>query len=207
MSIPTVAVTCRLFDQNGNAVSGGVVKARLTAADYYAGNLIAPEELQATADVNGVATINLFPNEIGERRTQYRIRAYNPDTGRRFIDGFANVPNIACDLQDILVLGETPLLSDAEIALAGAQSALAQIRDVQILVVPVYSTTPPTSPIAGQEWVRLPSGRRYTWIVDNDSAQWVESGVAINATTVEGGALVDDGAWGGAFINDGLWAQ
>lgn len=68
--------------------------------------------------------------------------------------------------------GEAAASADA--AAASAQAA-AESEEAAFKTLPVESATPPTDPLPGSEWVHSVTGRRYTWIVDGGTGQWVET--------------------------------
>lgn len=45
------------------------------------------------------------------------------------------------------------------------------------------SDTAPSSPTQGSEWTDTNTGIKYTWVVDGDSAQWVELGPSLGAAS------------------------
>lgn len=126
MSLPTVAVTLTAYDQNGHPVSGARVLAQLNKTEVFSG-FVVPERVSALTDALGVATLNLFPNELGASGSLYRVQAWNPDTGARFLDATAAVPNSSCRLEQILVQEPYPPIDAAQQALQAAQAALAPV--------------------------------------------------------------------------------
>lgn len=122
--LPTRKVTCRLFDQQGNAASGARIQFRLTAADIVNG-ILAPEEHELAADVDGVAVFDVVPNVLGVNGTQYRVRAWNPDTGKKFIDTFCTVPDQDCELHQIMPSDPPATVDAAQQAILIAQQAVA----------------------------------------------------------------------------------
>lgn len=130
MSITTVAVTFVATDQNGNPVSGALVKATLDRTEIDDG-FIAPESIEVTANSSGLCVLNLWPNVLGVAGSTYRVQATNPDTGRRFLDARALVPNAPCLLSEILV-DEPPVGYDAATQiLLGAREARDQSRQAR----------------------------------------------------------------------------
>jgi hypothetical protein len=126
MSIPTVAVTCTAYDQNGNAVAGGTFRARLNSTEIYNG-FVVPEQVVGVADATGVCVLQLWPNALGVAGSAYRITAVNPDTGQKYLDTTAVVPNSACNLHQIIVAAPYPTVDASEQALIAAQAALAPV--------------------------------------------------------------------------------
>lgn len=111
MSIPTVKVTARVHDQSGNPVERAVVTMRLTTPERYAGYVV-PREVRAETDKCGLATLLVWPNELGTEHSEYRVHIRYPQQGCVSSDccgvgslsGYAVVPNANCDLQDIMEL-------------------------------------------------------------------------------------------------------
>lgn len=126
MSIPTVAVTCTAYDQNGNAVAGGTFRARLNSTEIYNG-FVVPEQVTGVADASGVCVLQLWPNALGVAGSAYRITAINPDTGQKYLDTTAVVPNSACNLHQIIVAAPYPTVDASQQALVAAQGALAAV--------------------------------------------------------------------------------
>jgi hypothetical protein len=126
MSIPTVAVTCIAHDQNGNPVAGGLFRARLDRTETYNG-FVVPEQVTGTADANGIAVLQLWPNALGVAGSSYRITAINPDTRQQYLNTTAVVPNSACNLHEIIVAAPFPPIDASEQALIAAQGALALV--------------------------------------------------------------------------------
>lgn len=232
-ALPTRKVTCRLFDQQGLAAAKARIQFRLTATEIIDG-IVAPEMLELTADENGVAVFDLVPNVLGVNGTQYQVRAWNPDTGKKFIDGLCTVQDQDSELHDILFSDPPPTVDVAQQAVVAAQgyalsagaSAVASAASAQasaqsnqsainsaaaaatsesnaanskvaaaaseamaLRVLPVRSATPPPNPLEGGEWIHSITGRKYTWVIDADSSQWVEVDAAM---VVDNPALVDE---------------
>lgn len=99
MSIPTVPVTVRLFDQDGNPVAGATVTAKLTTTERYGGYVV-PREYKGTTDATGVAVVDVFPNELGTEGSEYKFKIVDLSTGKT-VSVFATVPNAACELHQI----------------------------------------------------------------------------------------------------------
>lgn len=124
--IPTVSVTCESFDQNGNPIAGARFEAKLDRTEVYDG-FVVPEKVTAFADANGVCVLELWPNALGANASSYQIKAWNPDTGKRFLDTTAVVPNSDCRLEQIIVAEPYPAVDAAQQALIAAQGALAPV--------------------------------------------------------------------------------
>lgn len=177
MAAPTVPVTIKLSSQDGIPYPNTVVTAKLDRNDVYQGFVIS-DEVSGTTDGLGMVVLHLFPNNpetgLGTTGSIYTFKAF--PVGGRAWKVTAQIPNVtACNLEDVIHLDMVDGLSEAEAAAARAQ--LYAIQAAQAL--PVFSTTPPENPSANMQWIDANSGRRFTWIVDADSGQWVETGASI----------------------------
>ena len=130
--IPTVAVTVTAFDQNGNPVSGGRVQAYLDRTEIYNG-LILPERTEGVINDAGVCVLQLWPNALGVNGSSYLVRAYNPDTGLKYLDTKAVVPNNACRLEEIVVAEPFPSIDASGQALIAVQAALGLATSQRVL--------------------------------------------------------------------------
>jgi hypothetical protein len=126
MSIPTVAVTCIAYDQNGTPIAGGRITAKLNQTEIYNG-FVVPEQVSGVADANGVCVLDLWPNALGVSGSSYSVTAVNPDNGKTYLRTTAVVPNSACNLHEIIVVEPYPEIDAAEQALIAAQAALAPV--------------------------------------------------------------------------------
>lgn len=177
MAAPTVPVTIKLSSQDGIPYPNTVVTAKLDRNDVYQGFVIS-DEVSGTTDDLGMVVLHLFPNNpetgLGTTGSIYTFKAF--PVGGKAWKVTAQIPNVtACNLEDVIHLDMVDGLSEAEAAAARAQ--LYAIQAAQAL--PVFSTTPPENPSANMQWIDANSGRRFTWIVDADSGQWVETGASI----------------------------
>ena len=120
--LPTVPVTFTAFDQNGNPVANARVQAALQVTEIDAG-FVVPEKVEAFSDAQGVVVLDLWPNALGVNSSVYRVQAWNPDTGRKFLDTTCVVPNSPCNLHEILVQAPYPPLDASAQALVAAQAA------------------------------------------------------------------------------------
>lgn len=130
-SIPTVAVTARVYTQDGKAVAKALVALRLTTAERYGGYIV-PREIKVETDARGVAVLHIWPNELGTEGSEYRVSIRIPEgNGTRTVNGHAVVPNSDCDLSDIMELpGYEPrgagAVIPAEVAGYAAQASSAR---------------------------------------------------------------------------------
>jgi hypothetical protein len=126
MTLPTQPVTCTANDQNGNPVPGARFQFKLTGVEY-SGGFVVPELTEVTADASGVAIVNLWPNSLGVNSTLYSVKAFDPTTGRKYLDTFCTVPNSPALLH--LILTETPPapIDASTAAMNAAQAAVAGV--------------------------------------------------------------------------------
>ena len=75
--IPTVAVTVRYQDNQGQAVEGAAVMAVLTVAERFQG-LEVPGQVEGVTDVHGSCVLQLFPNELGSEGSSYSLTITPP---------------------------------------------------------------------------------------------------------------------------------
>ena len=129
--LPTVAVTFIAYDQNGGPVAGARILAKLDQTEIYNG-FVVPEEVEVLADQNGVATLHLWPNALGVAGSKYRVRAWNPDTGSKFLDTTISVPNTNSSLEQILVQEPYPAIDASERALIAAQAAALSAQEDRV---------------------------------------------------------------------------
>ena len=111
-NLPTVNVTARINDQQGNPVKDAIVRMRLSTVEKYQG-LVVPREWQETTDENGVAVLKVFPNELGSNGSEYHVTVIMPiignnnarlgavSTAARTQKFSVVVPNTDCNLSDI----------------------------------------------------------------------------------------------------------
>lgn len=124
MSLTTCAVRARIYKQDGTPDEGARVVAVLNRFEVDEG-YIGPTEVEATADADGVATLNLWPNALGSTESVYNIRI---EGSERTLKVTATVPDTTTiDLEDIATLPAYPGKADGDIAAeeAGEQAAIA----------------------------------------------------------------------------------
>ena len=128
-SIPTVMVTVRLHDQDGDPEIGASVKAKLMTPERYNGYIV-PEEYTGQTDETGCCTIAVFPNELGTEGSEYRFKMM-PRNGKA-ITVYASIPNKNCFLEEICDLEPYPVRGAGAIitseVLAASKAACAAAR-------------------------------------------------------------------------------
>ena len=152
--IPTVPVTVTFFAQNGQPLAGAKVSATLTRTELYNGFVVS-NPLTVVSDANGVAVLNIFPNQLGSQGSQYIFKLTQP--GGQTLSVTGTVPNAACTLQSIIAMPASPaapigqVAVDAAIAAMGAAhtSELAAAADVVLTHADVVSATAQAAAAAG----------------------------------------------------------
>lgn len=64
-----------------------------------------------------------------------------------------------------------------------------QVRSDISAIAFTISETEPVSKNAGDKWLKLSTGKKYTWVVDGDSSQWVELELTTNGVINVGAPL------------------
>lgn len=95
-AIPTVSVTIRFVDTQGQGIPGATVKAALTSQERYQG-LDVPGQVVGLTDAQGEAVLALFPNELGSEGSAYALTVTDP-YGGTFVR-FVAIPNSPCDME------------------------------------------------------------------------------------------------------------
>lgn len=89
---------------------------------------------------------------------------------------FPNSPNVgdkySFDVKTWVWNGSAwDLLTVSDSVLEQVQESLEEMENI----LPIFSETPPVAPIhPGQTWVNTTTGRKFLWVTDEDSSQWVE---------------------------------
>jgi hypothetical protein len=89
--LQTCKVICIAFEPDGSRVAGAVFSAKLNRSVVYQG-LVLADEIAATANEEGVATLNLWPNALSKENTFYEVRI--DVAGRAPTFGRVYVPNV-----------------------------------------------------------------------------------------------------------------
>jgi hypothetical protein len=133
MPVPTVSVTINVELMTGAAVPDGTrVSATMSANDRYSGGFVLATTTTATT-TDGVAVMELFPNALDSddppglglagTTTRFQCRA-----GSRKLDVTAVIPNVDCNLHEIVVdpdegRSSVPLIAMATLATYAALRA------------------------------------------------------------------------------------
>ena len=183
--IPTVPVTVNFADQNGHPIVGGKVSATLTRDEVYNG-FVVPNQLTTVSDANGVAVLDLFPNQLGSQGSQYIFRLTQP--GGKTLSVTATVPNAACTLQSIATLPASPAAPigqqavDAAIAAMGAASNSATAAYTSELAAAGSATAAGTSATAAHTSELAAAGSATTAGISATAAHISELAAAGSAT-------------------------
>jgi hypothetical protein len=92
MAIPTVAVICRIYDQDGSPVQNAIVRAQLQNVSIYNGYVL-KETSEITTDEEGMGILHLWPNVLGTIPSTYKFTNINVDGNGGTYRFFAQVPN------------------------------------------------------------------------------------------------------------------
>ena len=95
-AIPTVPVTIRFVDTQGQGIFGATVTAALTCQERYQG-LDVPGQTAGLTDAQGEVVLALFPNELGSEGSAYALSLVDP-YGGTFVR-FVAIPNSPCDVE------------------------------------------------------------------------------------------------------------
>lgn len=202
MAITTVAVTIHVDDTSG-ALEGAKVNAKLNRTEVYQGHIV-PKFTTATTDVNGDATLNLWPNVLGSTESSYEITITDPNS-RNIASFLATIPNSACNLWDVANLPAYPGKSDSqraadaalvsetaaaasETAAAGSETAAAVTYDTFDDRYLGAKATPPTLDNDGDALI---TGALYFDTVDDATYAW--AGSAWTATFPGSSSIIDNG--------------
>ena len=124
MTAPTVPVTVKLAAMGGEAIEGVVVTAHLNQNDIYQGFIIS-EDVTGTTDSTGTVVLDLFPNNpetgLGTTGSRYTFKAAVP--GGKAFRATAQIPNTACNLEDVADLPTVAGLTAAQIAETNAAAS------------------------------------------------------------------------------------
>ena len=128
MSIPTVPVTCKAANSEGQGIAGAIFRAQLDKTEKYQGYVV-PDVVEAVADENGVAILNLWPNALGVSGSLYRIVGFSILSRLKFLDTTVSVPDSPCNLHEITTASPAPTLDAAQQAILAAQGYVAQASE------------------------------------------------------------------------------
>lgn len=94
---PTVEVSVYVRDSEGNAIANATVCAFLSSVERYSGVII-PLVVSTNSDQNGLAVLNLFPNDLGSEGSFYKILIAPSENVTYTIN--AVIPNEDCNIED-----------------------------------------------------------------------------------------------------------
>jgi hypothetical protein len=138
--IKTVNVTVIVNDQNGLAVSGALISARLDSPEISSGYVL-PHKVDAVANASGVAVLALWPNQLGATQSQYEIKIKNPKT-QKTTQLVATIPDIDCFLHAVANLPAYTGKIEGQIALDAAIALVAEINaDASAIAASTASAT------------------------------------------------------------------
>lgn len=187
MSIPTVPVTVRVHDQDGDPISGAIVTAKLATVERYSGYVV-PKEYSGTTDASGIAVVDVFPNELGTEGSEYKFKILDVRTGKS-VSVMAVVPNMACELHQIAELGTYELRGAGQIVTAevagNAASAAAALASAQSAAsdAGTASTKASEAQASADAAAVLPAGGTWAYFLIGIQTGVVQAGVAAGGST------------------------
>lgn len=127
MSIPTCAVSVKLYDQNAQAVAGASITAQLDRYEIHDG-FVVPQIVEAVTDEFGECTLELWPNSLGSQSSNYKIKVQPTDA--KGYSTIAMVPDTpTANLSEIAQLPEIPGKSDFQDFFEQAQGLAEDLVD------------------------------------------------------------------------------
>lgn len=116
-TIPTCAVRAVVNDSvGGNPVANVRVTAKLSSFEYFEG-FVVPRQVIGVTDANGIATLNLFPNELGSASSFYEVSI--AVAGGKTLKTVAVIPNLTeCELAEVSEVPTYEGKPDGAVALA-----------------------------------------------------------------------------------------
>lgn len=123
MSLTTCAVSFRIFTDDGLPDAGATVSAILNQFEIYNGYVV-PDLVSGTTDANGLAVLNLWPNELGSTASMYTIRIKS--TNGKKLTTTAVVPNTAsANIENIAEIPAYEGKNESQLALTAVIAASA----------------------------------------------------------------------------------
>lgn len=199
MTAPTVPVTINLADLGGPAIAGVTVTAKMSDWDISTGDVfVSAKPVTGTTDVTGTVVLELFPNAmapdgLGTRGTLMRVTA-RPSGGKK-IDVNASIPNVACNLADVVEIDESAGLSAAQIALAQVQGSRAAVAASAAAAAHIYAGTYASDPLTRPDGTAIQVGDQYFNSASNlrltfNGATWVASDINTADLAASGGSAL-----------------
>jgi hypothetical protein len=112
MSLGTVNITVRLYEQDGDPIVGAEILVQLTGTDRTALGSVASIIQTFYTDEDGIAVMALVPNSAGMNGTQYLVTATHPEDGRRI---YSKKPFtvLSADAYLDALFGDSPVATEA----------------------------------------------------------------------------------------------
>jgi len=179
----TTTVTCTLHYPDGTPLGDGTtIEAQLSHLEKSDG-FVVPVVVSAIP-VDGIATLELFPNELGSESSYYTISI---KVGKRTIStiGTVVVPNADCDLWEIVELDPYPVRNAGDIITAE------QIEAIEAAAAGIVPTILRASGSIGGSRIVCNTGGVATYADSSDvgTAHNI-SGISSNAATTGGDVTV-----------------
>ncbi|MDH4172146.1 MAG: hypothetical protein OEW90_05030 [Betaproteobacteria bacterium] len=100
--VPTRVLSFDVNESDASPIQGAVITAQLNVSDIYQEEIVDRVIEQAITDVNGQASLNLFPNVLGTRNTVYVIKIRHPVTNRAIMKSVIRMPDTDVNFADIV---------------------------------------------------------------------------------------------------------
>lgn len=146
MTLPVCAVQCYVYTQDGDPVEGATISTKLTHYEIYQGHVV-PDEMTALTDVDGLAVLELWPNELGSTGSSYKVKIDPP--GKKSLTVYAVVPlALEANLSEIATLPVYEGKPDGQIGVELANAALVAANNAVISASSSASTAASQAGIA-----------------------------------------------------------
>lgn len=170
--ITTCAVTAIVHSsKDGPPVAGAQLELQLSTFDIYQG-FVSPPPIRGVTDANGQCVLELFPNELGQAATFYKVRIVAEGKTFRSMAVVPNQPTAL--LHEITAVPPYDGKPDGYLVLARLEEMFSYIE----AVTPKFLPNAPTNPLPGSQWTDADTGKRYEWVVTASSSAWFEVGSA-----------------------------
>lgn len=170
--IQTCAVKAIIHSSNdGPPVAGAQIQVQLSYFDIYEG-FVSPPPIRGVTDVNGECVFDLFPNELGQAASYYKVTITAEGKTFRSIAVVPNLPTAL--LHEITSMPAYDGKPDGYIVLARLEEMYTYIA----AVTPKFLPNAPTNPLPGSRWTDADTGKTYEWVVTASSSAWFEVGSA-----------------------------
>lgn len=171
--IQTCAVKAIIHSSNdGPPVVGAQIQVQLSYFDIFDGGFVSPPPIRGVTDINGECVLHLFPNELGQSASFYKVTISAEGKTFRSIAVVPDAPTAL--LHEITSMPAYEGKPDGYLVLARLEEMLTYID----AVTPKFLPNAPVSPLPGSRWTDSDTGKTYEWVVTPSSSAWLEVGSA-----------------------------